>query len=195
MESNYLATVPFDLADLHVFLELAATGHFTQAAQRCGLTQSALTRRIQAMEAKLGVALFLRTTRRVTLTEAGRYLATESRRLVGDVSTLLTEFSVAFGGARPSVRVGVSRSLCLSHLPGLFGQTARGAALTTHVVHETSRELIEAVDEQRLDVAILCPPARLPAAVEITHRFADSFCLRRQHREPTGPTGSGSSAG
>eukprot|EP01031_Cornospumella_fuschlensis_P016731 gene16731-20461_t len=100
MVHEYLSTVPFDLSDLHMVHLLAETGNFTRAAHRAGLTQSSLTRRIQAMEEKLGIPLFERTTRRVRLTEAGRFVHAESARLISDVANLLQRVREDYTEAR-----------------------------------------------------------------------------------------------
>lgn len=60
------------LPDIALFVEVARTASFRHAAARLGLPPSTLSRRIAALEARLGVALFLRTTRSVTLTGAAR---------------------------------------------------------------------------------------------------------------------------
>lgn len=60
------------LPDMALFVEVARTGSFRQAAARLALPPSTLSRRIAAMEARLGVPLFLRTTRSVALTSAAR---------------------------------------------------------------------------------------------------------------------------
>jgi DNA-binding transcriptional LysR family regulator len=65
-----------ELRDLYSFGVLAEELHFTRAADRLGVNPSTLTRRIRAIEHELGLALFIRTSRRVTLTDAGRELAT-----------------------------------------------------------------------------------------------------------------------
>jgi len=57
-ENEYLATVPFDLYELSLFHLVATHRSFTRAGQLAGLTQSAITRQIRAMETSLGVALF-----------------------------------------------------------------------------------------------------------------------------------------
>jgi DNA-binding transcriptional LysR family regulator len=59
------------VALLRAFVESARRLNFAKAAQELGLTPSTLGRRIQRLETQLGVALFVRTTRRVALTEAG----------------------------------------------------------------------------------------------------------------------------
>lgn len=60
------------LADMVLFVEVARTGSFRRAATRLALPPSTLSRRIAAMEARLGVPLFLRTTRSVTLTSVAK---------------------------------------------------------------------------------------------------------------------------
>ena len=69
-------------AGLDAFLEVAATGSFTAAAQVRGVSVSHVSREIARLEARLDTVLLARSTRRVTLTEAGRALAERGRRLV-----------------------------------------------------------------------------------------------------------------
>ena len=60
--------------DLHVFMLVAREGSFTKAAARLGLVQSGISRTIRDLEARLGVQLLVRTTRRLSLTLAGEQL-------------------------------------------------------------------------------------------------------------------------
>jgi DNA-binding transcriptional LysR family regulator len=178
MAHEYLSTVPFDLRELHGFHALADTGSFTRAARQVGLTQSSLTRCIQGMEDKLGVALFERTTRRVALTEAGLFLRDHSRRLLGDVDAVVQRMRMEFAGARREVKVGVSRSITLAHLPGLFAANQRlHPEVLTRVFHQDSAALLEALDKHELDLGVLCLPPKLPSTLEVTHRFEDVFVL------------------
>lgn len=62
--------------DLVAFLAVAREGSFTKAAARLGVTQSALSHSIRGLEARLNIRLFHRTTRSVSLTEAGERLCT-----------------------------------------------------------------------------------------------------------------------
>lgn len=64
-----------ELRDLRSFTVLAEELHFGRAAERLAVTPSTLSRRIAALERGLGAALFHRTSRTVTLTDAGRTLA------------------------------------------------------------------------------------------------------------------------
>jgi DNA-binding transcriptional LysR family regulator len=68
--------------ELGVFVRTAETGSFSRTARELGTTQPSISRTIAAMEARLGVKLFLRTTRRITLTEAGSVLLERARHIL-----------------------------------------------------------------------------------------------------------------
>lgn len=73
-----------NLNDLTAFVTVAREGSFTRAAARLGVSQSALSQTIRALEERLGLRLFTRTTRRIALTDAGeRLFATVGPRLEG----------------------------------------------------------------------------------------------------------------
>lgn len=84
-----------DLRQLEYFVAAAKVEHFTRAAMELNVVQSALSSAIKALEAELGAQLFIRTTRRVRLTSAGRALlekavtvleaADDARRTVHDI--------------------------------------------------------------------------------------------------------------
>src|SRR6266508_3444367 len=73
---------------LLAFTTIADTGGFARAAARLNLSQPALSRRMQMLEAELGVPLFDRIGRRVQLTSEGEDLLRRSRRLLTEVESL-----------------------------------------------------------------------------------------------------------
>ena len=75
--------------DLEAFLALAHAQHFTRAAERCHLSQSAFSQKIARIEAAAGVTLFERSTRHVALTPEGEVFAEEIRRIQGDLQHAL----------------------------------------------------------------------------------------------------------
>lgn len=167
-----------DIYGLHLFRLVAETGSFTRAGRRAGLTQSAITRQIQNVEARLGVVLLERTTRQVRPTAAGRFLLEQSTRILGDVAHSVQRLREEFADAPKLVRVGVSRSIGLAYLPGFFTRFQRRfPQAVVQVTHGTSAEVLAALEARELDVALLCPPVRLPGVFEVTHRFADEFTL------------------
>ncbi len=171
-----LTSPPFDLYELTLFRLVAETGSFTQAAERAGLTQSAMTRQIHGMEERLGALLFERTTRRVALTRAGRLLQEKATPILKAADELFRDVQQTFHHLPPTLRVGVARSIGLAYLPGYFFAFHRQhPEVQLQVVQRTSRELVEALDSGDLDAVLVCPPPHLPRSLQVTHRFADAF--------------------
>jgi DNA-binding transcriptional LysR family regulator len=71
--------------ELGVFVRAAETGSFSRTARELGTTQPSVSRTIAALEARLGVKLFLRTTRRITLTDAGAVLLERTRHILPEI--------------------------------------------------------------------------------------------------------------
>lgn len=175
---EFLRTPPFDLYELSLLQLVAKHRNFTKAAAAVGLTQSAMTRQIQGIEEGLGVQLFERSTRNVQVTPAGKFLCSEAERLLSTVDKSLREFSQEFAGARKEVRVGVSRTVSFSYLPGFFHANLRHAPNVGYCVRcEPAKEILSALENNEQDLGIVCPPARLPKTLRITHRFDDAFTL------------------
>jgi DNA-binding transcriptional LysR family regulator len=79
------ASINLSARDLDAFLALAQAQHFTRAAERCHLSQSAFSQKIARIEQAAGVALFERSTRHVTLTPEGEAFAEDARRIQQDL--------------------------------------------------------------------------------------------------------------
>jgi DNA-binding transcriptional LysR family regulator len=133
---------------------------------------------MQGMENSLGIDLLERTTRSVRVTPAGEYLFRESARLLGEVDATLQRLREEFGGARKQVRVGVSQTIGLAYLPGFFHANLRRLpSVHCRVSYASSSEMLMALQSNDLDLGVLCPPARLPKSLVVTHRFEDAFTL------------------
>jgi LysR family transcriptional regulator, glycine cleavage system transcriptional activator len=85
---------------LHVFAVAARHLNFTTAAAELHRTQSAVSHRIKALEAELGVALFTRMTRRLELTPAGRALALHMNQSLAEIARIIGEFGKLDGKQR-----------------------------------------------------------------------------------------------
>ena len=81
------------LAALEAFAKVAETKSFSEAARRLRASKSVVSRQIAALEAELGVRLFQRTTRSMTLTEAGRGYFQRASRILADLEE--ANFSVS----------------------------------------------------------------------------------------------------
>jgi DNA-binding transcriptional LysR family regulator len=82
-------SINFEALDLRAFVSIAETASFHAAAETLHLSQPALSRRVQRLEAMVGAPLFERTTRRVALTTLGRELLPLVRRMLDEFDTSL----------------------------------------------------------------------------------------------------------
>ena len=103
-----------ELRHLRYFLAVAEEGHFGRAAERLNIVQPALSMQIKALEAELGGALFVRTSRRVELTDAGILLQTEARRTLEQAEHTRLTVERAMRGETGRVRVGFAGNAIFS---------------------------------------------------------------------------------
>lgn len=103
-----------DLRHLRYFLAVAEEGHFGRAAQRLHIVQPALSMQIKALEEELGGPLFVRTSRKVELTEAGRLLQTEAQRTLEQADHARLTVQRSLRGETGHVRVGFAGNAVFS---------------------------------------------------------------------------------
>jgi DNA-binding transcriptional LysR family regulator len=113
------------LQELSAFVRTAETGSFSRVARELGVSQPSVSRLVANLEARLGVTLLLRTTRRVTPTEAGSMLLERARQILGD----LDEAENAVRGVdslRGTLRIAMSGSFgtreVIPHLPAFLAR-------------------------------------------------------------------------
>ncbi|WP_193212155.1 LysR family transcriptional regulator [Luteolibacter marinus] len=165
-----------DLHGLHLLRLVAGFRGFTAASKAAGLSQSALTRQIQNLEARLGFAVFERTTRSVTITEAGAILLRETEALPNILGGALRRVREECLGASRRIRVGISRELAIGHIPGLFpASRGRRNGVRIAVSQADEVEVLDQVGSSRLDLGILTVPAVIPETIRVTHRMEDRF--------------------
>ena len=92
-----------DILGLEAFVAIADLGGFQRAAGHLGVTQTAVTRRLQKLEGAMGVQLLVRSPRRLTLTRAGSELLPQVRKLITDLGTAVDETRLRETGHAPVV--------------------------------------------------------------------------------------------
>lgn len=151
-----------DLQDLRVFAAVAGAGAMNRAARQLNTVQSAVTERIQQLEARLGAQLFQRSSRGATLTDAGRRLlpyAAAAERLLAEARQ-----AVADGGppSGPLLIGSLETTAALRLSPLLAAFAKRHPAVDLTLRAGTTAELVEAVLAGRLEGAFVCGPVRHP---------------------------------
>jgi DNA-binding transcriptional LysR family regulator len=104
------------LEQLQAFLAIAETGSFQQAARKCGVTQSTISRQIQALEGDLGLELFHRTGQ-AKLTLGGERLLPRARKICQEWQSATQELADLVAGKQPELCIAAIHSLCAYYLP------------------------------------------------------------------------------
>jgi DNA-binding transcriptional LysR family regulator len=112
------------LEQLQAFLAVAETGSFQQAAQKCGVTQSAISRQIQALEADLSVPLFHRAAQ-AKLTIGGERLLPRAKRICQEWQNALQDVGDLVAGKQSELCVAAIHSICAHHLPPVLQRFCR----------------------------------------------------------------------
>lgn len=106
-----------DVLGLQAFVAIAEQGGFGRAAEALHITQTGLTRRLQNLEATVGVRLVDRTTRATSLTAVGRDFLPRARRVLADLGSALTELREGGRAARGDVIVACVPTVGVHWLP------------------------------------------------------------------------------
>lgn len=117
------------LANLEAFARSAETGSFSEAARRLGLTPAAVSRNVAMLERNLGVRLFQRSTRKLTLTEAGEGFRQAISGNLEGLQAAIAGISSANGEPAGVLKVSLSPTFGASHilplLPSLLARHPR----------------------------------------------------------------------
>ncbi|HET9029515.1 MAG TPA: LysR family transcriptional regulator [Candidatus Aquilonibacter sp.] len=186
-----------ELRQLRYAVAVAQRLNFTQAASSLAIAQPALSQQIAALEGELGVRLFDRTNRRVSLTDAGRTFVARAERILADVDRTAEEMTAFAGGLRGRVVVGTYQSFAEYRLPKLLGRFhALYPGIEIALREGMADELLDGLFEGKIDVFIGHPESRhasepsfrieplyedeLIIAVGGSHRFASRSTVRME---------------
>jgi DNA-binding transcriptional LysR family regulator len=149
-----------ELRHLRYFVAVAEELHFRRAAERLHVAQPAVSEQVRKLEAELGVQLFNRTQRSVTLTPSGQAMLGEARRVLRQAEVAQMAARNAAEEAKMRLRIGY---LC-DCLPATVSRAMRmltDSAPLVEVSLETgpALALVEGVRSERLDAAVVGLPA------------------------------------
>ncbi|MDQ0808711.1 DNA-binding transcriptional LysR family regulator [Streptomyces sp. B3I7] len=159
-----------ELRQLECFIAVAEESSFTRAAARLHVVQSAVSATIAALEGELHSRLLERSSRRVSLTDAGRALLPKARAALDAVRDARDAVDEVNGGVRGTLTVGTLSFLGVIDLPALMGRFHRehpavSVRLATAASDGGSPGLLEALTAGRLDLAFVSIPDSPPAGV------------------------------
>ncbi len=174
------------LRDLEYVEAVAELKHFGRAAERCGVSQPALSEQVRKLEGQLGISLFERTKRRVAVTAQGAVLLVQIERLLAQARNLLAMGQQSAGGLTGLMNLGAIETLGPYYLPGVL-QLLRQALpeVGLRLTEGRTATLIERLRHGVLDAALIALPDTLPGLAALP-LFFERFLLATPLEHPLG---------
>ena len=172
-----------ELWQLRYFKAVAEHLHFGRAAQALHISQPPLSRAIRALEGRLGVALFVRTRRRVELTPEGARLLDHARGALEQLERAVVDLRGMASGERGRLRIGFVSLADFGVLPGLlraFKASHPGVELALREM--LSPEQAAALAAGGLDFGLLRPPVEGALEHLVVQRERFAVALPARHR-------------
>jgi DNA-binding transcriptional LysR family regulator len=145
-----------ELRQLRYAIAVVEERHFTRAANRLHVAQSALSHQVQQLEHELGTALFTRTSRRVELTDAGEAFVLRAREVLAATERLRGDVASTAEAVTGTLRIGTITTLTqidlAAHLRS-FLDTHPG--VDVHVVSAMSESIVAQVEAGELDLGFI----------------------------------------
>lgn len=146
------------LVQLECFIAVAEELHFGAAATRLKMTQPPLSRQIQQLERELSTRLFDRTSRRVALTQAGRALLPNARRLIDLAAKAVADVRSVGQGAAGTITIAYTAMAGQSVVPDLLRRASAELPGVTLLLRElVSLDQIEELEKSTVDIGLMRP--------------------------------------
>ena len=148
------------LTQLEIFSLVAELHGFTAAANRLGISQSAVSHALKSLEQELGVELLRRHQSQVELSDIGQQLLLRARAMLGLANTLRQEAADARGMKRGTLRIGsFGPTSSIKLLPTIL-QHYRAAhpGIEVHIDEGPDRQVIQWLEERRIDIGFVVLP-------------------------------------
>lgn len=148
-----------EIRHLRYFMRVAQELHFGRAAEILGVSQAPLSQQIRQLEERIGVRLFDRTTRTVTLTPAGHALFEKSGEALMGFEEAIDEARTVGGLKAGRLSIGAMSSAVYSILPAALQALSRRApAVQLDMCFHTTEEQLPMLASRSIDVAFIRPP-------------------------------------
>ena len=167
-----------DMHHIRYFLAVADTLNFTRAAERCHVTQPALSRAIQQLEEEIGGLLFRREGKLTHITDLGRLLKPRFEQIMVDANAARSTAARFLTMDKASLTLGVMCTIGPRLFAALLADFRAGnAGVELQVIEGTSSTLVERLGSGEIDVALLASPSELPERFDIEPIYPERFTV------------------
>ncbi|MCC0178980.1 LysR family transcriptional regulator [Waterburya agarophytonicola K14] len=155
------------IEQLQAFIAITETGNFGQAAKKCGVTQSTISRQIQSLEQDLGLPLFHRSAQ-AKLTLGGEKLLPRAQRICQEWQKANHECADLMAGKQPELCIAAIHSVCAHYLPPILQQFCSDyPEVQLRVTALGSDRALKVLRDGLIDVAIVMNNRFLTASAEV----------------------------
>jgi len=166
-----------NLRDLQYLVAVADVRNFSQAADKCFVSQPTLSNQIRKLEETLGITLFERNNKRVIPTETGEQIVALARKVLHQVDTMHDVAKSSKDPLAGKFRLGAFPTLSTYIFPSLVPKiTAALPQLKLVLIEEKTQQLLERLKRGELDAAFLALPIH-DEQLEVRALFDDEFLL------------------
>ena len=171
--------ISITLKQLRYFDAVAREQHFGRAAERCAVSQPALSVQVRDLETTLGLTLFERSPRHVRLTSFGETFRDRVRDILRDVDSLGDLARAARDGLTGRLRLGVIPTIAPYLLPAVLpALSSARPGLDVHIRETVTPRLVQELHDGALDAAIVALPLQDPHLVEVPLFDEDMVLVR-----------------
>lgn len=164
-----------ELRQLRCLIAVTDTLHFGRAAQNLDMLPASLGRHIKLLEDSLGARLLIRTTRNVSLTEAGRTFVEAARDIVEQADRLEASFRENRQDQASILRIGAIDSAAAGLMPQLLPHFRElHSDIDVELLEQKTIRLVPRLLSGRLDIAIVRPPEVRDARLVYHHLFYET---------------------
>ncbi|WP_172705304.1 LysR family transcriptional regulator [Variovorax paradoxus] len=158
------------------FLSVAQNESFRKAAEETNRSLPAVSMQVKQLEEQLGVALFQRTTRKVTLTQEGEQLLISARKALAELEVGLSHIQHAADVQQGHLSFACVPTIASTRLPAILTAFAKKyPGISVHVRELANQDLLEAVRRREVDFAIGPVPEK-KGELEFAPIFVDDYC-------------------
>jgi LysR family transcriptional regulator, hydrogen peroxide-inducible genes activator len=167
-----------DIHHIRYFLAVCETKNFTRAAEKCNVTQPALSRAIQQLEDEVGGLLFRRERNLTHITDLGALLMPRFQQILEELSGVRQEASRFLCLKDANLKVGVMCTIGPRRFTGLLADfNMRHKGIQLELVEGVPGRLSQLLESGEIDVAIMSSSDSFPERFDVTPLFRERFML------------------
>src|SRR5689334_17005658 len=170
--------IGMDVHHIRYFLAVCETRNFTRAAEKCNVTQPALSRAIQQLEDEVGGLLFRRERNLTHITDLGNLLRPRFQQVLDELTGVKKEASMFLCLNEAHLKVGIMCTIGPRRFTGLLTDfNMRHKGIQLQLVEGVPAKLSELLEQGEIDVALMSTAEKFPERFDVTSLFRERFML------------------